>query len=80
MDAATTQAIEQVRESCEKRFDHLDNEASDIKKLLIGDGRTPGLADDIRDLKAFKKKTIGSLVFVVGAVVVQAVEWVRSRV
>jgi len=70
---------DQYVEICKERFDSLDGKLKDIKEILVGDGRQPGLADDVRELKAFKKTTVGTLLLIIGTVVTQVAIWIRSH-
>ena len=77
---------EQYDRVCKRRFDslderlgHLDTKLRDIKEILVGDGRTAGLADDVRELKAFKKTTIGAIALLVGTIVTQIGIWIRGH-
>ena len=62
------------------KFDSIENKLDSIKTILVGDGRNPGLADDVRELKAFKKTTIGAIALLVGTVVTQIAVWIRTHI
>ena len=74
---------------CKDRFDHIDDrlgsmtdhfsdQLDNIKEILVGNGRTPGLADDVRDLQSFKKIVIGILSLIAVTVFTQMAIWVRG--
>jgi hypothetical protein len=68
-----------MTENDDFRLARIERKLDQIQILLLGDGIRAGLADDVRDLKVFKKTTIGAITLVVGTIVMQIAVWVRSK-
>jgi hypothetical protein len=77
---------ERYTEVCKPAFARMEQEMRDHRKdtrsilnLLQGENGNPGMVDDVRNLKLFRKGTIGTVAFLLTTVVVQFVAWVRSK-
>jgi len=58
---------------CRGRFDKMEEMQEETLRILRGKNSDPGLVDDVRELKKANKRIWAGGVFVLGAIVVQAV-------
>jgi len=61
----------------EKRLEAIEKKLDSILDLLRGKNTDPGLIDDVRDLKRFKKTVVRSFVGIVAVLFSQIVIWLR---
>ena len=69
---------EMYDEICESRFTSIDDKLDTIVSMLKGEGREPGLIDDVRELNKFKKTCIGVLSLFGITLFTQMAVWVRG--
>jgi hypothetical protein len=61
---------------CRERFKELKEMQAETLRILKGEDTEPGLVDDVRGLKKSYKRIIGGGIFVLGAIILQAVRFI----
>lgn len=77
---------ERYDEVCKPAFERMEkaqqrgNEGTEeILRILKGQNGNPGLLDEVRDLKRFRRGIVGAFCFVLTVLFVQGIAWIRGK-
>lgn len=64
---------------CQPRLKRIEDKLDNIDSLLRGENKESGLVDEVRELKKVYKYVVGAVIFVVSAIALQFIAWLKQK-